>query len=372
MIQKANKILWLSPNFNHYKARFLNKLAAYPEIELTVLSGKGSKAAGHVELKKEWSYNVIETNIPKQRFGYSFQVMRTVIQNYRFFDWIMIPREKKNLLLIVVVFILRRLVFNNSNTKLFTYNHPFFGNTYKKGLDSRILSFLYSRYDKVIFYTEKSYQRVIEKKLITKTKASWANNTLDSSEIKKHYTFSYPNHTKPTILFISRLIENKDIPRLFEYYVMISKAISARGKELYMDIIGDGPLREYVEEKAKKNKNITYHGAINDESVLCNIFKNASFVFVPGHSGLGINHAFLYGRPYITIHRDNHAPEIDYVNDGKNGYILSGKPDEDIPILQSLLSSHSILNNMCEKAYSTGNELSVENWCEKVLTSLET
>ena len=35
------RILWLSPNFNHYKARFLNHLANADGIELTLLTESG-------------------------------------------------------------------------------------------------------------------------------------------------------------------------------------------------------------------------------------------------------------------------------------------------------------------------------------------
>jgi hypothetical protein len=35
------RILWLSPNFNHYKARFLNNFAKEDGIDLTILTGSG-------------------------------------------------------------------------------------------------------------------------------------------------------------------------------------------------------------------------------------------------------------------------------------------------------------------------------------------
>ena len=46
------KVLWLSPNFNHYKARFLNLLSQEAELELSVLRGTGRNGYGDKEIEK--------------------------------------------------------------------------------------------------------------------------------------------------------------------------------------------------------------------------------------------------------------------------------------------------------------------------------
>jgi len=43
------KLLWLSPNLNHYKAKFLNHLTLDTDIDLTVLAGTGRKNMGDKE-----------------------------------------------------------------------------------------------------------------------------------------------------------------------------------------------------------------------------------------------------------------------------------------------------------------------------------
>ena len=56
------KVLWLSPNFNHYKARFLNHLAQRKGIQLTVLAGSGRKGMGDQEIKGDWGFELKEIN----------------------------------------------------------------------------------------------------------------------------------------------------------------------------------------------------------------------------------------------------------------------------------------------------------------------
>ena len=96
----------------------------------------------------------------------------------------------------------------------------------------------------------------------------------------------------------------------------------------------------------------------------------ASLVFIPGHSGLSINHAFAYGRPYVTLASNDHAPEIDYVENGKNGYILHYDLESNIEIINKLISNRITLENFCDNAKQKGNYLSVEKWVEQMKRSL--
>ena len=60
------KILWLAPNFNHYKARFLNHLANDIYINLTILSGTGRNQMGDKELEADWNFKLIKLNVTKK------------------------------------------------------------------------------------------------------------------------------------------------------------------------------------------------------------------------------------------------------------------------------------------------------------------
>ena len=56
------KLLWLSPNLNHYKAQFLNHLNLATDIDLTVLAGTGRKNMGDKESDVEPQFKIIATN----------------------------------------------------------------------------------------------------------------------------------------------------------------------------------------------------------------------------------------------------------------------------------------------------------------------
>ncbi len=103
------KVLWVSPNFNHYKARFLNHLAKTENLELTVIAGSGVSGQGHDELASDWCFKLIRLAVPKKRFGYTPKAVFAIIILFKQFDWVMIPREKE-------------FPFNSFGTFLSSYN----------------------------------------------------------------------------------------------------------------------------------------------------------------------------------------------------------------------------------------------------------
>jgi hypothetical protein len=93
-------------------------------------------------------------------------------------------------------------------------------------------------------------------------------------------------------------------------------------------------------------------------------------VFIPGHSGLSINHAFAYGRPYVTLQGPSHAPELEYIDQGVNGFVLDGDFDSNIETINNLLLNRTILETFCDNAKSKGEYLSVEKWVNQLKLSL--
>lgn len=362
----ALNILWLAPNFNHYKARFLNHLAQQIDVKLTILSGTGRKAMGDEEIDEDWYFTHHRLDVSKSNFGKS-KIVRTFIKaNFNQFDWILIPAEKKNLLLFLYALTLKD---KSTKTKLFSYNHPILksGNGKTSLLDKLLTKFYYRKLDRVIFYTKESCEWAIQKKLIKPEKAFWANNTIDTQEVGKFYDYHLPPQNRPKLIFIGRLITSKRINDLITYYKLLKINIP----NLTMDVIGDGPEKDLIRKATKKHKDITWHGALVDESKIAPIMGEASLVFIPGHSGLSINHAFAYGRPYITLHGPSHAPELQYIEEGINGYVLGNDIRNNVNILSELMLNRKILEQLCENAKNKGEYLSVDNWVDQFKTSLQ-
>lgn len=361
------KVLWLSPNLNHYKASFLEKLVLRTNIELTVFSGTGRQMKGDNYSFSKKKFQLNSVNVSKTDFGFSKKVRDELNKIFCRYDWVMIPREKKNFVLFIYAMLLKKKSNKNGNfTKLISYNHPMI--TSKKGhvtiIDKLLTKFYYHFYDRIIFYTKKSCLDMVSKGYIKKEKAFWANNTIDSDEIEKNYTFSYPNESQPTILFIGRLIANKKLTTLIDYF----NKLKIMNENLKLIVIGDGPERNIIKNAIKENNSIEWTGTLIEEKEIAPFMASASMVFVPGHSGLSVNHAFMYGRPYFTIASKTHAPEIEYLIDGVNGYRLGNNINKNISFMSSFLNS--IDKTIYENAFATGKELSINSWCKKIEEAL--
>lgn len=364
-MSKLIKILWLAPNMNHYKSRFLNHLANDSTISLCVLSGAGREKMGDKELQSDWNFEQISLSVSKRDFGKSKLVKEKLKAVFSEFDWVMIPAEKKNILLFLYA---RKLRKKNNSTRLFSYNHPIFksGNGKITHLDKVLTKFYFKRLDRIVFYTERSQQWAIQNKLVSADKAFWANNTIDTIEIRKHYNYQLPPENELNLLFIGRLISSKRIPDLIRYFSVLKN----KCPNLKLDIIGDGPENTLIEAATKSDSDISWHGTIIDEAKIAPIMKKASLVFIPGHSGLSINHAFAYGRPYITLQGPSHAPELDYIDEGENGYVLDGDFESNVNTITSLLLNRNLLEQFCNEAKLKGDYLSVENWAKQMKRSL--
>jgi hypothetical protein len=241
MFNKTAKVLWVCPNLNHYKYKFLNYLNTAYEIDVTILKGLGRESSGDIKMNLDLPIKTINVNVSKKYFGLSRQVRKTIKNIFKDYDYVMIPRERKNIILILYF----NLIKKNTNTKIFSYNHMISYSAIKYNvLDIAITKILHLLYDKIIFYTKQSLEKALMMNLIKPSRAFFANNTIFTKEVDMVYKFSVPSSDKCKILFIGRLIKNKDLNILFQYYHELKNMISKSNKIVELDIIGDGPLRD--------------------------------------------------------------------------------------------------------------------------------
>ena len=365
------KVLWLSPNFNHYKARFLNLLSKEAEIELSILRGTGRHGYGDKEIDQSWNFKLREVSVSKKNYGFSLKVAKTIKEIFSDFQWVLISAEKKNFPLFIFILWLRfKTKRNGKEVKIISYCHPLIksGNGKVTKLDILLSKIYFKNLDRVIFYTEQSHNWAIKQNYITKEKAYWANNTIDTNEVSKHNDYIYPERDPITILFIGRLIASKRIPLLLEYYRRLKLEMSEAN--LRLEIIGDGPLLNVIKDAAHIDSSIISHGSVVDESKIAPIMCRSSLVFIPGHSGLSINHAFAYGRPYVTLDGPSQPPELDYIINAVNGYFLEGSFEENLDTLVKLFTDKEKLQLFCDNAKKRGEFLSVENWVKQIKYAL--
>ncbi|HEU4561391.1 MAG TPA: glycosyltransferase family 4 protein, partial [Longimicrobium sp.] len=91
-------------------------------------------------------------------------------------------------------------------------------------------------------------------------------------------------------------------------------------------VIGAGPDARKVSEAARRHPWIHYVGPrFDDEKVP--YFAISKLLLLPGLVGLAVLDAFALETPLVTTDVDFHSPEIDYLDNGVNGVVVSPSDD---------------------------------------------
>lgn len=355
------RVLWVAPVLNFYKAAFLERLTSRGTLDIVVLSGETNRAEGHLN-PRDTAFRRISVAADKEHFGIrveSYIRLFTLLRNESF-DWVLMPIERKYILLILFLFLLKPW----RGFKLVSYNHSLTPRVPALTLLQRLfprLAFLI--YDRVVFYTEGSMRLALRHGLISTDKASFANNTLDTASVWSNYTFNINSSDRIRLLFIGRLLPYRNLDLLFDYHNQLKKSLPG----LQLVIIGDGPETAKIAAASNSDSSIVWKGGLSDEREIAREMEIAHAVIVPGHSGLSIVHAFAYGKPYITLGSyPNHPPEIDYLIHGVNGLLLTGDIAADCKMISQFLLDRKGYRRACEAAYNTAKTLAVENWCTQI------
>ena len=187
--------------------------------------------------------------------------------------------------------------------------------------------------DGLILYTS-SLSRFISKR--HGGKVFVANNTINFedfpqiSESKEQIKRDLGIPFQKVVLFIGRIAEGrnrKKVDHLIDMFRELDRS------DVGLVIVGSGLSDEL---RARMNPaNTRYFGEVHDPEnrQISRIFKMADVCSIPGHVGLGLNQAFFWGLPMVT-EWGNQPPEIEYLREGENGFIV---PEDDRRALRDRL-----------------------------------
>jgi glycosyltransferase involved in cell wall biosynthesis len=202
--------------------------------------------------------------------------------------------------------------------------------------------YLHQLSDGLILYTSSLMRFIPERH---RKKVFIANNTINFGDfpevpeskeaIKQELGIPF----NKVVLFVGRIGEEKNRKKV-DHLIDIFRELDR--KDVGLVIVGSG-LNEELRVRMNP-KNTIYLGEVHDPEnrKISRIFKMADICSIPGHVGLGLNQAFFWGLPMVTEH-GNQPPEIDYLQDGQNGFIV---PEDDREALQDRL--FFLMNNDAE------------------------
>jgi glycosyltransferase involved in cell wall biosynthesis len=196
-----------------------------------------------------------------------------------------------------------------------------------------LFDYLHTISDGLILYTS-SLRRFISEP--NSGKVFIANNTINfeefplipesKEEIKRDLGIPF----QKVVLFAGRIGEERNRKKV-DHLIDIFRELDR--SDVGLVIVGSGLGNEL---RAHMNSaNTRYFGEVHDPEnrQISRIFKMADVCSIPGHVGLGLNQAFFWGLPMVT-ERGNQPPEIEYLRDCENGFIV---PENDRGALRDRL-----------------------------------
>lgn len=161
------------------------------------------------------------------------------------------------------------------------------------------------------------------------------------------------------VLFVSRLIKEKDMPAMVKIYKKLRKA----DKSITMVVTGDGPKREWLEDRMRK---AVFTGKKTGEE-LAQIYASSDLFLFPSSSetfGNVVIEALASGLPVVSA---NAGGPSELVKHKVNGFLVkTGKTKEFVKRILQILKDEKLHAEMSESARNSIEARSIESLHEKL------
>jgi glycosyltransferase involved in cell wall biosynthesis len=156
-------------------------------------------------------------------------------------------------------------------------------------------------------------------------------------------------------LFCGLLSADKGIDFLLDSAEMIR----ARLPDFHLFVLGGGPEREKLEAATRASSWIHYVGPKFGKEK-ATFFKMANVFLLPGRVGLAILDAFAAGLPLLTTDISYHGPEIEYLENWRNGLMTEFDPKVYAEGVVNICSNPRLLQSVRKYALQSSTQNSVE------------
>ncbi|MCJ7681341.1 MAG: glycosyltransferase family 1 protein [Candidatus Aminicenantes bacterium] len=170
---------------------------------------------------------------------------------------------------------------------------------------------------------------------------------------------------KPILLFVGRLVKEKDLDDLCE----ACSLLRSDGMDFKLVIVGEGPMRDELEERIP---DAHFTGFLKDRA-LSEWYATADLFVFPSTTetfGNVILEAFASGTPAVVVNKGGQA---DIINEGYDGLMAEANRATDFSIkIAHLLKNPELRRQMAQNARKTALQYSWEAINTRLLRSYET
>jgi glycosyltransferase involved in cell wall biosynthesis len=375
-MKQLNRVLIIYKFLPHYRVDFYNGLRQKLSEQGVVLDLIYGKMKNQDSMKKD------EVDISWAQFipykTVKFLGGELIYQPYRKYlkDYDLVIVESANKLLLNYYLIYAR---HFNKFKLAFWGHGRNMQDHENSWANRFKYLFLDKCDWWFAYTEGVKEFVAEKGF-PKEKITAVQNAIDTRFLQQTYREISREETESIKqqlgiqgeqvgLYCSGMYPEKRLDFLIESCLNVKKAVP----DFHMIFIGAGVHDFKVKEAAGEHPWIHYVGPkFGTEKVP--YFKMAALQLMPGLVGLGVLDSFALQTPIVTTPYEFHSPEIEYLEDGRNGYMADNHVDAFAQtVIQALLSeSYKDMLDYCQECAGLyTNEAMVNNFAGGILDCLE-
>jgi glycosyltransferase involved in cell wall biosynthesis len=342
------------------------------DIGLEVIYGKdkNSKASKNDEVELEWA-----KYIPNKTFKFfnTELIWQPCLREIKDKDFVIV--ENANKLLLNYYLILARKF---SKYKLAYWGH---GRNLQENINSWPNKFKYlflNKCDWWFGYTNGTKNFLVQRNYPL-NKITVVQNAINTFSLKKYY-FEFDENeiidlkrelgikSNMTAIFCGAMYPGKNLDFILETCYRVKQEIP----DFHMIFIGSGIEAEKVIKASKSNNWIHYIGS-KFEKERVKYFKISQIQLMPYYLGLGLLDSFALETPLITTSNPFHGPEIEYLENGKNGYITNDNMNDYVSKVIEVLKNKSYLE-LIKGCKLTAEKITLEdmvkNFNEGVLSCL--
>jgi glycosyltransferase involved in cell wall biosynthesis/peptidoglycan/xylan/chitin deacetylase (PgdA/CDA1 family) len=164
----------------------------------------------------------------------------------------------------------------------------------------------------------------------------------------------------PVGIFVGMLHKVKSIPFLIQAGATIRQSIP----EFQLIVVGGGPDEDEIKQAAANRPWVHFVGPqFGDPKA--QLLAIADVLLLPGRAGLAVLDGFAAGLPLIATRLPIHGPEMEYLEEGRNGLMTAPYPLAYAQAVIQLLSNPLELQLLREGATISAEKYSIEAMVEK-------
>jgi glycosyltransferase involved in cell wall biosynthesis len=232
---------------------------------------------------------------------------------------------------------------------------PYYGLSKMKGMGWRYLRWFYNQFAK-IYVPSRATIKELQNHGITRTELWQRGIDLERfspAHRSRELRLSLGVKKKPVLLFVGRLVKEKDLDDLVEAHTLLRKKYDYK-----LVLVGDGPMREELEDRLPE----TYFAGQQSGENLSKWYASADIFVFPSTTetfGNVILEAFASGLAVVCVNKGGCA---DLVIHGRNGWIAEANAPGDFALRIGSLIKHRLKR----RRFSRAAVRTVRNysWCE--------